>query len=133
MVRDPGKHHCVWISGHCRFHLTDGALMSEETLLTSTVPRTLETKNKILGLELSDVLILLLNLSAQNLIFGTTSVKIPMVFGSSLGLALILFYFKRGKPEQYLQHFFEHLISPTLFSANASDGIYRRFGSGGAK
>lgn len=107
--------------------------MSDETLLTSTVPRTLETKNKILGLELSDVLILLLNLSTQNLIFGSTSMKIPMVFGTSLILASILFYFKQGKPEQYLQHFFEHLISPTLSCANATDNKYRRFGSAGAK
>lgn len=43
--------------------------MSDESLLTSGVPRSLETKSKILGLELSDVLVLLLNLSVQNLIF----------------------------------------------------------------
>ncbi|OYZ24201.1 MAG: hypothetical protein B7Y39_01900 [Bdellovibrio sp. 28-41-41] len=106
--------------------------MSEELLLTSTVPRTLETKNKILGLELSDVLVLLLNLSVQNLIFGSTSMKIPMVFGTSIGIGLILFIFKRGKPDQFLQHYFEHLISPTVTSANASDSKYRRFTNGGA-
>ena len=106
--------------------------MSEENLLTSTVPRTLEKKNKILGLELSDVLVLLLNLSVQNLIFGSTSMKIPMVFGSSLALGLVLFIFKRGKPDQFLQHYVEHLISPTVSSANAPDSKYRRFGNGGA-
>jgi hypothetical protein len=107
--------------------------MSDENLLTSSVPRTLETKNKILGLELSDVLVLLLNLSVQNLIFGSTSLKIPMVFGTSVFLAVILFFFKKGKPDQFLQHFFEHLISPTVASANSQDKKYRRFGSGGAK
>lgn len=106
--------------------------MSDENLLTSSVPRTLETKNKIMGLELSDVLVLLLNLSVQNLIFGSTSLKIPMVFGTSVFLAAILFFFKKGKPDQFLQHFFEHLISPTVSSANSSDKKYRRFGSGGA-
>lgn len=105
--------------------------MSDNTLLTSSVPRTLETKNKILGLELSDVLILLLNLSVQNLIFGSTSMKIPMVFGTSLVLFLILFLFKRGKPDLFLQHYFEHLISPTVFSANATDDTYRKFNKGG--
>lgn len=106
--------------------------MSDDTLLTSSVPRTLETKNKILGLELSDVLVLLLNLSVQNLIFGSTSFKIPMVFGTSLGLGLVLFIFKKGKPDQYLQHYVEHLISPTISSANAPDRKYRRFHKGGA-
>ena len=73
--------------------------MVEETLLTTTVPRTLDSKSKILGLELGDVLVLLLNLSIQNLLFGQTSLKIPMVFGTNIGLALVLFLFKRGKPD----------------------------------
>lgn len=101
--------------------------MSDESLLTSTVPRTLETKNKILGLELSDVLILLLNISVENLLFGSTVAKIPMVFGSSLLLFGVLFFFKRGKPDGYIQHFAEHLISPTVQSANTIDKKYRRF------
>ena len=107
--------------------------MNEESILTSTVPRTLETKNKILGLELSDVLVLLLNLSAQNLIFGSTSFKIPLVFGTSLILGMTLFLFKKGKPDHYLQHFFEHFISPTVFSANTKDLQYRKFGKGGVQ
>lgn len=107
--------------------------MSDDAILTSTVPRSLETKNKILGLELSDVLVLLLNLSVQNLIFGSTSLKIPMVFGTSLMLGLTLFFFKQGKPDQFLQHFFEHFISPTVFSANYTDRQYRRFNKGGGK
>lgn len=103
----------------------------EETPLTSTVPRTLETKNKILGMELSDVLLLILNLSVQNLVFGSTSLKIPMVFGTSLGLGLLLFFFKRGKPENYIQHFSEHLVSPTVRSANSPDHKYMPFKKGG--
>lgn len=100
-------------------------------LLTSSVPRTLETKSKIMGFELSDVLILLLNLSTQNLIFGGTSMKIPMVFGTSLALGLMLFFFKKGKPDNYIQHYFEHLLSPTVRSANASDESYRLPKKGG--
>lgn len=101
--------------------------MSEDSLLTTSVPRTLETKNKILGLELSDVLLLLLNISVENLIFGSTPFKIPMVFGSTLLFAAVLFMFKRGKPDGYVQHCAEYLMSPTILAANAVDGNYRRF------
>lgn len=102
-------------------------------LLTSSVPRTLETKNKILGLELSDVLILLLNISVQNLIFGSTAFKIPMVFGTSFLFAGLLFFVKRGKPDLYLQHAVEHLVTPAILSANSRDTQYRAFNGGGAR
>lgn len=101
--------------------------MSDETLLTSTVPRSLDTKSKILGFELSDVIILLLNLSVQNLIFGSTSMKIPMVFGTSLVLGGLLFFVKRGKPDHYLQHLAEHLMSKTVYEANSPDEKYQLF------
>ncbi|WP_415061571.1 hypothetical protein [Bdellovibrio sp.] len=100
-------------------------MSDSQELLTSSVPRTLETKSKIMGFELSDVLLLLLNLSIQNLAFGGTAMKIPMVFGTSLVLGLMLFFFKRGKPDNYIQHYFEHLLSPIVRSANASDESYR--------
>jgi hypothetical protein len=102
-------------------------MRDNQELLASSVPRTLETKSKIMGFELSDVLFLLLNLSMQNLIFGGTSMKIPMVFGTSFILGLTLFIFKRGKPENYIQHYFEHLLSPAVQPANASDSSYRPY------
>lgn len=105
--------------------------MIDDSLLTTVVPRTLETKNKILGLELSDVLLLLLNLSIQNLIFGSTSMKIPMVFGTSLVMAGLLFFVKRGKPDLYLQHLLQFLVSPTVRSANTTDQTYQSFPKGG--
>ncbi len=101
--------------------------MSDDSLLTSSVPRTLDTKSKILGLELTDVLLLLLNLSIQNLIFGSTSMKIPMVFGTSLVMAGLLFFVKRGKPDLYLQHLMQYLMSPTIRSANSIDRKYKPF------
>lgn len=104
--------------------------MSEDSLLASTVPRTLETKNKIMGLELTDVLFLLINISVQNLIFGSTAFKIPMVFGTTIGLFLVLFLFKRGKPDGFIQHFCEHLMQPTTKSANAPDLKYQTFQKG---
>ncbi len=104
--------------------------MSNE-LLTTHVPRTLETKSKIMGFELSDVLILLMNLSVQNLIFGSTSLKIPMVFGTSVLIGAVLFFFKRGKPDNYIQHYCEHLLSPIVRSANEKDDSYKPLDKGG--
>ncbi len=100
---------------------------NQETLLTSTVPRTLETKSKILGLELIDVILLLLNLSIQNLVFGSTALRLPMIFGTSACFALVLLFFKRGKPDQFLQHYIEYIKSPTIRSANGEDLEYRPF------
>lgn len=102
-------------------------MSDDQSLLTSAVPRTLETKSKILGFELSDVLILFLNLSIQNLIFGSTHFKLPMVFGSSLLIAGVLFIFKRGKPDLFLQHFVQHLMLPSHLFGNLPDTKYRKF------
>ncbi len=99
----------------------------EHSLLTSVVPRTLETRSKILGLELSDVLVLFLNLSIQNLIFGGTEFKVPMVFGTSIAVGFVLFVFKRGKPDLFLQHYVQHLFSPSHFYGNGQDTNYRCF------
>jgi hypothetical protein len=102
-------------------------MMSQDSqsLIVSVVPRTLETRSKILGLELSDVLILFLNLSIQNLVFGGTQMKLPMVFGSSLGIGLLLFVFKRGKPDLFIQHYCQFLVMPSQFFGNQPDMIYR--------
>lgn len=95
--------------------------MNENSLLVSHVPRTLETKSKIFGFELGDVLVLFLNLSVQNLVFGESSFKYPMVYGSTALLGFILFFVKRGKPDSYLQHLSQYMISPTVFFAGKSD------------
>ena len=100
----------------------------ENPLLTTTVPRALEGKSKIFGLELSDILLLFTNLSLQNLIFGSTGFKIPMVWGTTLALAFVLFFIKRGKPDNYLQHLGLYLFSPTVRSASGPDRFYKKFG-----
>lgn len=96
------------------------------TLLTSTVPRALEGKSKILGFEISDVLVLFTNLSIQNLIFGTTPFKPIMVWGTTLVLGFVLFFVKRGKPEKYLQHLGEYVLSPTIRHAGLNDRFYKQ-------
>ena len=100
----------------------------ENPLLATSVPRTLEGRSKIFGMELSDVLLLFMNLSIQNLIFGSTGFKIPMVWGTTLVLGFVLFFIKRGKPDGYLQHLGRFLASPSIRHANFPDRFYKKFG-----
>ncbi len=95
--------------------------MEDDQLLTTRVPRTLEAKTKLFGLELTDVLIIFANLATTNLVFGATSFRVPIVWGSTLILGALLFFFKRGKPDGYLAHFGEFLAAPEYRSAGASD------------
>jgi hypothetical protein len=95
--------------------------MDDGNLLTTRVPRALEMKTKLFGLELADVLIIFGNLTLTNLIFGTTSFRAPVVWGSTLILGVILFFVKRGKPDGYLQHYGEYLAAPDYRAAGAPD------------
>lgn len=106
--------------------------MDSEELLTSTVPRALETKTKLFGFELGDVLIVFFNLAFQNLVFGTTSIRYLVVWGSTALLAAGLFFFKRGKPDGFLQNYGEFITRPSVFNANAADTQYRSV-KGGVK
>lgn len=101
--------------------------MEDSSILSTHVPRTLEGKSKIFGLELSDVLILFSNLSVQNLIFGSTGFKIPMVWGTTILLGFILFFVKRGKPDGYLQHLGEYIVAPSVRYAGLNDRKYKKF------
>ena len=99
--------------------------MDQDRLLTTTVPRALEIKTKLFGLELTDVLIIFGNLSLTNLIFGTSAFRAPVVWGSTLTLGLLLFFVKRGRPDGYLQHYGEYLAAPDYRAAGAPDLKFR--------
>lgn len=99
--------------------------MEDNTLLTTKVPRALEAKTKLFGLELSDVLIIFANLSVTNLIFGATPFRVPVVWGSTLILGCVLFFVKRGKPDGYLAHYGEYLAAPDYRAAGAPDLKYK--------
>lgn len=101
--------------------------MEEASLMVSSVPRSLEAKSKIFGFELSDILILFLNLSVQNLIFGSTRFKYLMVYGSTSLIAFFLFFVKRGKPDHYLQHLGEYITTSSVKYAGISDRFYKKF------
>lgn len=95
--------------------------MQEEGLLTSIVPRALEMKSKLFGYELPDLLLIFVNLSVTNLVFGSSSLRYALVWGTTLGMALFLFFAKRGKPDNYLQHLGEHYMRPNYFAAGRPD------------
>jgi len=102
----------------------------EDELLDSRVPRALEMKTKLFGYELPDLLLIFLNLSVTNLIFGASTFRYLFVWGTTLGLALFLFFAKRGRPDNYLQHLGEFLTKPSYRAACRPDIKYRRFKKG---
>lgn len=105
--------------------------MNESGLETTRVPRALEMKTKLFGFELPDLLLIFFTLAFTNFIFGSTSFRYPLVWGTTLSLALFLFFAKRGKPDNYLQHLGEFLTSPTYFAAGAADQSYKQMKKGG--
>ena len=104
--------------------------MAEKELLVSTVPRALEIKSKIFGFEIPDLLIIFLNMTLTNFIFGTTSFRYPLVWGTTMSLALFLFFAKRGKPDGYLQHLGEYWAQSAYKVAGLRDLKYRKFKKG---
>jgi hypothetical protein len=95
--------------------------------LISKVPRALEMKSKLFGFELPDLLVIFSNLAITNLVFGSTIFRYPLVWGTTLGLAGFLFFTKKGKPDNYLQHLGEFWASPTMRFAGLHDIKFKRF------
>jgi len=101
------------------------------TLLTTKVPRSLETKAKLFGFELGDLLIVFLYLALSNLIFGGLGggarLKFIFVWLGTATVAGVLYFTKKGRPENFLQHYGEHLRAPGVLSAGAVDTEYRPY------
>ena len=93
-------------------------------LFNSKVPRSLEKKARLFGFELSDLLIIFLYLALSNLIFGQTKFKPLVVWGGTIAIASGLYFFKRGKPDGYVQHYGEFLNAPSILSASQPDTDY---------
>ena len=96
-----------------------------QELIQSKVPRALETKTKIAGFELADILIIFLYLATSNFIFGSTALKPIMVWAATAALAGGLYFLKRGKPDDYLRHSVQFLLSDTVFVGGQADTEYR--------
>lgn len=81
----------------------------------SAVHRNLDSKIKILGMELFDVIGVGVFASMMNLLFGQTQFAGALVFGLPTLLVVIIYFGKKGKPERYLQDFIKFLILPGVF------------------
>jgi hypothetical protein len=97
------------------------------SLLTSKVPRSLETKTKLFGFELGDLVLIFLYLALSNLVFGQTNFKLPLVWLGTLALGAILYFTKRGKPDHHLEHLGEYLRAPGVLSAGKADLQYQPY------
>jgi len=97
------------------------------SLLVTKVPRSLESKTKLFGFELGDLLLVFIYLSVSNLIFGTTVLKPYAVWLGTLALAGTLYFVKRGKPDGHLQHLGEFTRLPGVLSAGVPDTEYFPF------
>jgi uncharacterized protein (DUF3820 family) len=101
--------------------------MEDDGLLTTRVPRALEMKSKLFGFELPDLIFIFLTLAMTNLLFGATKFRYLLVWGSTGGLAVLLYFAKKGKPDGYLQHLVEFWLKPSFLSAGGLDRFYRVF------
>jgi hypothetical protein len=96
-------------------------------LLVSSVPRALETKTRLFGFELSDLILIFLYLSVSNLLLGQTRLKFPVVWIGTVVIAGILFFIKRNRPEGFLQHWGEHMRAPQTYTAGPPDLHFQTF------
>ncbi len=97
------------------------------TLLMSKVPRALEAKTRLFGFEIGDLLIIFLYLAISNLVFGTTRLKFPMVWIGTPLIAGVLYFAKRNKPDNFLQHWGEFKRMPGILSAGKPDTDYQPY------
>lgn len=96
-------------------------------LLMTKVPRALETKGRLFGFELGDLLLIFFYLAVSNLLFGSTRLKFPMVWLGTGAIAAAIYFSKRGKPESFLQHSGEFFWSAGVHSAGPGDPEYRPY------
>ena len=94
--------------------------MSEE-LMVSRVPRSLETKTKLFGFEIGDLLLIFMNLSVLNLVFGGSKLRYPLVWGTTVFLLVMIYFVKRGRPDNFIQHAVEHYTRYPVLFANLPD------------
>jgi len=88
-----------------------------EGLKTSRVHRKLDTQLKILGLELMDLLAIMLLAAVNNLLLGRMKLAPVFVILVPSIMAIVLYVVKRDKPPNYLLHLLRYYTSPGLYSA----------------
>lgn len=96
-------------------------------LSVSKVPRALDTKTRLFGFELGDLLLIFLYLALSNLIFGGTRLKFPLVWLGTLLNAGVLYFVKRNRPDHFLEHWGEFRRTPGVLSAASPDTEYQPY------
>lgn len=86
-------------------------------LKTTEVSRCLDKKMTIMGYEIPDLLVIFITMSILNFLFGTSDLKLYLVWIPSLALAMTIRIGKRGKPDNYLTHWLRYQIKPGVLSA----------------
>lgn len=95
------------------------------SIRTTPVSRCLEKKMMVMGFEIPDLLAIFLSLSVLNFLFGSTELKIPLVWVPAFSLAFVLRFVKRGKPENYLVHWLRFQFQPGVISAFPDPSHYK--------
>lgn len=86
---------------------------------TAKVYKCLEKKTLIFGFEIVDVFLISILLSILNLVFASSDWKLFYTWIPVISLAFGLRNFKKGRPDNYLQHFLKFQFSPGIYSAFA--------------
>ena len=86
-------------------------------LKTTEVSRCLDKKMLIMGFEIPDLLFIFLLMSVLNFLFGTSNLKLLLVWLPSLTIALTIRLTKRGKPDNYLVHWLRYQMKSGVISA----------------
>jgi hypothetical protein len=94
----------------------------------SVVHRNLDSKVKIMGMELFDIITVGAFASTMNLLFRETPMAALMVFGLPVLLSLVIYFGKKGKPDRYLQDLIRFSIFPGVFCVGEelNDELLRR-------
>jgi hypothetical protein len=81
-------------------------------LKCTLVSKCLDKKLRIAGFEIPDLLILFLMVSILNFVFGQTEMTLFLVWMPSVMLAAVLYFGKKGKPDNYLVHWLRFQFRP---------------------
>lgn len=98
---------------------TEGSVFAGEVMALkyTVVSKCLDKKLRIAGFEIPDLLILFLTVSILNFVFGRTDMKLFLVWVPSLLLAGLLYFGKKGKPDNYMVHWLRFQFRPGIMRA----------------
>jgi len=86
-------------------------------LASSRVYKHLESKFSLFGFDIIDIVVPIICATILNVLFGRTSYGPLLVFTVPLFIGGTLYFTKRGKPEEYLQHCYQFSQLPGCFYA----------------